>query len=129
MSEATGTNIMEEENAKSKLHHYVFPTVYENCYRVEVINNGLQLYPTDNDTSTSSVYQLLDNIVLDKYADFNGGIQGACATNVCDNEHHDIEPWKDVSTIFLKSNSDPFLNDDKDERAEEENVPHTPKDI
>src|SRR5262245_33352226 len=108
MSETTNTNIMEEENAKSKLHHYVFPTVYENCYRVEVVNNGLQLYHTDNDNSTPAIYQLLDNIVLDKYVDFNGGVQAACAPHVCDSEHHDTEPWKDVSTIYMKPNPNPF---------------------
>lgn len=129
MSKTIDTNMMEEESAKSKLHHYVFPTVYENCYRVEVITDGLQLYPTDNDNSTPAIYQLLDNILLDNYADFNGGVQGACAPSVCDGEHHDIEPWEDVSTIFIPSNSTPFLNDNEDEETEEEKVPHTPKDI
>jgi hypothetical protein len=127
MSETTDTIIMEKENAKTKLHHYVFPTVYENCYRVEVVINGLELYPTDNDHSTSAVYQLLDNIVLDKYADFNGGVQGTSAPNVCDSEHHGIEPWEDVSTIFIPPNSDPFGSVDEDEQKEEEKASHTPK--
>lgn len=120
---------MTEEDAKCKLHRDVFPTVNENCYRVEIVTNGLQLYPTDNDNSTSPLYQLLDNILLDRYADFNGGVQGACAPSVCDGEHHDIESWKDVSNVIVPSNLSPSLSDNEDGEEEEENVPHTPKNI
>lgn len=109
--------------------HYVFPTVYKNCYQVEVVTNGSQLYPTDNDNSTPAIYQLLDNILLDRYADFNGGVQGACTPYVCDDEHHGIEPWKDVSTTFIPPSIDPFGTDDEDGRMEEERESHTSKDI
>lgn len=67
--------------------------------------------------------------LFDRYADFNGGVQGARALNVCDEEHHEIEPWKNVSTTFIPLSIDPFGTDEKDGRTKEERESHTSKDI
>ncbi|CAF3310924.1 unnamed protein product [Rotaria sp. Silwood2] len=132
MNESTNeqTITTSEESPISKLRHFIFPTVYPHCYRIKVIINGEQLYPIDTENSTLPLYQLLDNIILDKYSDFNGGAQAACAPNVRDSEHYDIEPWSDVSTNFIPPTVYSLrLSDNEDDTKEEGKAPPAAKEI
>ena len=81
MSEPSNQQIPASESVLSKLHHFVFPTVYKSCYQVEVITKDKQLYSTNTANPTPPLYQLLDNILLNKYSSFNGGVQAACEPN------------------------------------------------
>jgi len=134
MSEASNQQIATSETVLSKLHHFVFPTVYKNCYQVEVITKDKQLYPTDTENSTPPLYQLLDHILLDKYSNFNEGVQAACAPNRQGQMHPQVEPWKDVSDIYVPKTKTSLsflqkLVENTDKEQEEEKSSPTPKDI
>ncbi len=93
MTEVANQQITADKSVLSKICHFDFPTVYKDCYQIETITKDQQLYPIDTANPTPSLYQLLDNILLDKYSNFNGGVQAACAcaSNIHSPMHSQVE--------------------------------------
>lgn len=116
----------QKTSARSQLHHFMFPTVYPNCYQVEVIDNLEQYSSIDPENFIESLYQTLDKIVLDKYSNFNGGVRPAYSSNISNTEQSMVEPWTDVSNIFVPVPPDPWTWLCKGKEQEEEKKKEEP---
>ncbi|CAF1281071.1 unnamed protein product [Adineta steineri] len=91
MTEASNQQVTVAENTLSTIQQFEFPAVYQECYQIEVITNDKQSYSSDAEYSIIPLYQLLDQIVLDKYSDFHGGVQAA-SIPAQDSVHSKLEP-------------------------------------
>ncbi|CAF1348710.1 unnamed protein product [Adineta steineri] len=138
MTEASNEQVTMAENTLSNIQQFEFPTVYQEYYQIEVITNDKQSYSSDAEYSTIPLYQLLDQIVLDKYSDFHGGVKVA-SIPAQDSAHSKLEPWSNVSDVYVQKKEASFLGSllkliksketDEEEEEEEEKSDPTPKDI